>query len=69
MLWYKSIRVFLFLILISVNLILAQEFPPIEAFTTKDYNAGNQNWSIAQADDKTIFIANNKGLLEYNGAR
>ncbi len=69
MLWYKFARVFFFLIFLSINMVFAQEFPPIEIFTAKDYNAGNQNWSIAQANDKTIFIANNKGLLEYNGAR
>ncbi|NAS32004.1 LuxR family transcriptional regulator [Flavobacteriaceae bacterium R38] len=55
--------------LLPVSLVIGQEFSPLEVFTAKDYNAGNQNWSIAQANNKTIFIANNKGLLEYNGAR
>ena len=65
----RVISIFFFLILFPVHIMQAQEFPPIEVFTAKDYNAGNQNWSIAQASDKTIFIANNKGLLQYNGAR
>ena len=47
----------------------AQELPPIQVFTAEDYKAENQNWSISQANDKTIYIANNEGLLEYNGAR
>jgi len=47
----------------------SQELPPIEHFTAKDYGADNQNWGISQALDETIYIANNKGLLEYNGAR
>ena len=59
---------FVFLYLTFV-LGFSQELPPTEVFSIKDYNAGNQNWSIAQADDETIYIANNKGLLEYNGAR
>lgn len=44
------------------------ELPPIEVYTTKDYNAGNQNWSITQAENRYVYVANNKGLLEFNGA-
>ena len=46
-----------------------QEFPPIERFAPKDYNADDQNWSISQGTDENIYVSNNKGLLEYNGAR
>ena len=46
----------------------AQELPPIQIFTTEDYGGGNQNWSVSQAVNKNIYVANNKGLLEYNGA-
>ena len=46
-----------------------QEFPPIERFVPKDYGADDQNWSISQGIDEYIYVANNKGLLEYNGAR
>ncbi|WP_299227799.1 triple tyrosine motif-containing protein [uncultured Psychroserpens sp.] len=48
---------------------LAQEFPPIEYFSNSAYDAENQNWSIAQDSDKLIYVANNNGLLEFNGAR
>lgn len=48
--------------------VLSQELPPIEIFKPKDYGAEDQNWSISQSDDKTIYFANNKGLLVYNGA-
>lgn len=48
----------------SVN---AQEFPPISSYTTEMYGADNQNWSIAQAEDQQIYVANNKGLLHFNG--
>jgi len=47
----------------------AQELPPVKNFTPVDYNAGNQSWDIAQSEDKIIYVANNSGLLEYNGAR
>jgi len=46
-----------------------QELPPIHVFTTEDYGGENQNWSISQASNKYIYVANNKGLLEYNGAK
>ncbi len=46
----------------------SQELPPLEKFTPSDYNADNQNWMISQASNKFIYVANNKGLIEYNGA-
>ncbi|WP_296342343.1 triple tyrosine motif-containing protein [Winogradskyella sp.] len=52
-----------------MSFVFSQEIPPIEQFTSQNYNAGNQNWSIDQSEDKNIYVANNKGLLEYNGAR
>ncbi|WP_019037056.1 triple tyrosine motif-containing protein [Psychroflexus tropicus] len=45
----------------------SQELPPVSNFSPKDYKADNQNWSITQAEDDKIFIANNKGLLQYDG--
>ena len=55
----------LLLIAFSVN---AQEIPPIQIFTPQDYGAEDQNWSISQSQNDFIYIANNKGLLEFNGA-
>jgi len=46
----------------------AQEIPPIQIFTPQDYNAEDQNWAITQSKDDFIYVANNKGLLEYKGA-
>lgn len=53
---------------ISVSL-KAQEHPPIEIYSPKTYGADTQNWSISQSKEKHIYVANNKGLLEFNGAR
>ena len=47
----------------------AQELPPIEVYTPKTYGAENQNWAISQSGEKYIYTANNKGLLEFNGAK
>lgn len=61
--------IFSFILTISLSFNYAQEIPPIESFMPQDYNAGNQNWSIGQDSNENIYVANNKGLLEYNGAR
>ncbi|RZN84826.1 MAG: LuxR family transcriptional regulator [Winogradskyella sp.] len=63
----KLLSCFAFFLFHSV--IQSQELPPIERFTPQDYKADDQNWSISQSSDESIYIANNKGLLEYNGAR
>ena len=56
-----------FFILLA-TLIQSQEIPPINIFTPQDYGAEDQNWSITQNDRNFIYVANNIGLLEYNGA-
>ena len=65
----RSVVVGLCIFLCMVLLCRAQELPPIEVFTPQQYNAGDQNWSITQDRNDFIYIANNKGLLEYNGAK
>lgn len=62
----KKYLIFLFLFVYSITF-LSQEIPPIISFSTDDYEAENQNWAISQSDEKYIYIANNKGLLEFNG--
>ncbi|SEP84120.1 regulatory protein, luxR family [Hyunsoonleella jejuensis] len=48
--------------------IAGQESPPINVFYPSDYQGESQNWSISQSQNRFIYVANNKGLLEYNGA-
>ncbi|TXD51926.1 MULTISPECIES: triple tyrosine motif-containing protein [unclassified Polaribacter] len=48
--------------------LFSQEVPPINIFSTEDYGAENQNWAISQDANNFIYVANNKGLLEFNGA-
>ncbi|WP_420319771.1 triple tyrosine motif-containing protein [Flagellimonas sp.] len=57
----------LFLLLLPIGL-LSQELPPIQTFSPADYHGENQNWAISQSLDKKIYVANNNGLLEFNGA-
>jgi len=46
---------------------LAQSLPPVSHFQIDDYAADNQNWSITQTLDQTLFFANGKGLLKFDG--
>lgn len=62
------IRYTLFIFLFVAHLSHAQEIPPIHNYSPTDYGAENQNWAISQATDKVVYVANNKGLLEFNGA-
>lgn len=43
--------------------------PIVRSYSVSDYNAGIQNWSIAQDERGIMYIGNNKGLLEFDGSR
>lgn len=53
----------------SINVANSQfiGLPSIEIYTFKDYAAGGQNYQIKQAEDGLIYVANNFGLLSYDG--
>ena len=61
----KLILITFLLITFGAN---CQELPPIQNFTPQEYNGENQNWAISQSPEKIIYVANSKGLLEFNGA-
>ena len=42
--------------------------PKIEAFMSYDYHAGLQNWEIKLDNDGRVYVANNEGLMVYDGA-
>ncbi len=41
--------------------------PSINNFSRSEYQAGTQNWAIAQEENGIIYFGNNKGLLEFDG--
>ena len=55
------------LVLLTSFVVSAQEHPPVMAYNPDAYAAQNQNWSISQTSDQTMYFANNSGLLEYDG--
>jgi len=46
---------------------IENENPVVKNFSKSDYNADNQNWSVAEDNEGIIYFANNKGLLEFDG--
>ena len=46
----------------------SQYHPPIQNFSPDLYQAGNQNWKISQDAYNRVYVANNFGLLEFNGS-
>ncbi len=49
--------------------LLAQYSPYFQNYALSDYNAGNQNWDISKGEDGKIYVANNKGLLVFDGLK
>ncbi len=45
-----------------------QELPPVINYPAEVYGAGNQNWMITQSKEHFIYVANNAGILEFNGS-
>jgi DNA-binding CsgD family transcriptional regulator len=60
----------LFLLVWSFALLIAKANPgkyPIKNFAPVEYGAGIQNIDFAQNRDLTLFVANNLGVLSFNG--
>ncbi|TVZ47954.1 LuxR C-terminal-related transcriptional regulator [Olleya sp. Hel_I_94] len=63
-----KIRIYLlFIVLIASQLAQAQYTPYFENFSFSQYDAGNQNWGVSKAENGKVYVANNNGLLVYNG--
>lgn len=41
--------------------------PIVRSYSVSDYNAGIQNWAIAQDERGVMYFGNNSGLLEFDG--
>ncbi len=54
--------------LFTIN-IFSQYTPYFQNYSLAEYNAGNQNWDVSLADNGKIYVANNNGLLEFDGLK
>ncbi len=57
-----------FFFLIAI-LSFSQELTPVNNYEPSSQQTGNQNWMVSESFDNFIYVANNKGLLEYNGSQ
>ena len=64
--------IFLYIILIisiscAYSSTAQQLNPPIQNYSSIEYNAASQNWDISIDESGVIYVANNRGLLIFNG--
>lgn len=64
----KLILWLVLLVFVSSNTMANSGKYPIKNFAPADYGAGIQNIDFAQNRDLTLFVANNLGVLSFNGA-
>ena len=60
-------KYFFFLFTIISLLNYAQNTPFFKNFNISKYNSTNQNWDVSVANNGKVYVANEKGLLEYEG--
>ncbi|MDD4969006.1 MAG: triple tyrosine motif-containing protein [Paludibacter sp.] len=60
-----------FILVLFLNMAISafSNQPLVRNFTRSGYNAGTQNWDIAQDASNTMYFANNFGLLEFDGKK
>jgi DNA-binding CsgD family transcriptional regulator len=52
----------------SAQMLSIKGLPFIKNYTPDVYHAGIQNWSMTQNEDGILYIANNLGLLQFDGS-
>lgn len=65
----RQIRIFFILLLNLIANHLFASYPIVRNFTRSFYDAGTQNWAIAQDELGRMYFANNNGLLCFDGSR
>lgn len=64
----KILSVLIILVLLVPVCLSGQELmPPIQNYRVFEYNAAGKNWDLSVNGDGELFVANNSGLLHYNG--
>lgn len=68
---YSTIRLTaLLLCIIACQYLMAQHaiaIPSIISYSKEDYKAGSQNWKFVQDEQGILYVANNEGLLSFDG--
>lgn len=67
---YKMKQIFAFFISVLITpLWLGGQnlLPPVQNYRVFEYNAASKNWGMTVDEDGELYVANNAGLLNYNG--
>lgn len=64
----SKIYLVLIVILFASTALKAEWQRPVTNYTRHTYKAGNQNWMLQQHDNGWVYVANNNGLLEFDGS-
>nr|WP_299384029.1 Two component regulator three Y domain-containing protein [Allomuricauda sp.] len=59
----------LIILLIAVHSYGQNLLPPIYNYKLSEYKGASKNWDLAANHDGELFVANNKGLLYFNGEK
>ena len=51
------------------SLEILPNIPLLDHFTPNDYQGGIQNWAFDQNSEGVLYVANNDGLLEFDGRK
>lgn len=54
---------------LTIEAVTVPYIPQVTNYTVNQYEAGNQNWAAAQANDGKMYFGNNRGLLQFDGVR
>ena len=65
--YIKTLSICFFVFLALINNLISQGKYPIQNFPPSSYKGGNQNIDFAQNRAMSLFVANNLGILSYNG--
>ena len=66
------IKIFLLILILPIGHLAGQNqigLPLIKNYSSDEYKGGIQNWQIAQDKEGIIYVANNLGLLQYDGSQ
>ncbi|TLX72304.1 hypothetical protein E9993_18505 [Labilibacter sediminis] len=64
-----KIKVLIIFLINSLNVFSVELYPIIKNYSPRDYNSGNQIWSITQDSTGRMYFGHNSGLLMYDGIR
>ncbi|MDO5988983.1 transcriptional regulator [Flavivirga amylovorans] len=62
-------NIFLLISICFFSELYAQYTPFFQNYSLTEFNAGNQNWGVSVAENGKLYVANDKGLVEFDGLK